>query len=110
MQIIIKSTNLSLTPSLRIYIEKKLGRIDKLVKKFDTGGATRLHLEVARTTKHHHKGQVFMAEANLFLPKRTLRAVEKSYNLRTAIDILKHKLHLEIIKYKTRFAPRKNKD
>ena len=100
MKINVKSTNLDLTPSLGVYIEEKLGALKKLVKKFDLGNDLVLHIEVARTTKHHHKGEVFMAEGNLNLPGGNLRAVEKSGDIRVAIDLMKHKLQMEIVKFK----------
>lgn len=107
MKITVKSTNLDLTPSLHIYIETKMSDLGKLVKKFDAEGAVSLRLEVGRATQHHHKGNVFMAEANLILPGKTLRAVEYSDDIRRAIDILKHTLRMEIEKYKTRFVSSK---
>ena len=101
MKINIKSTNLDLTPSLVTYIDTKMGDLGKIVKKFDAEGSVTLNIEVARTTKHHLKGDVFMAEANLNLPRQLLRATENDSDIRRAIDILKHTLHLEIGKYKT---------
>ncbi len=109
MKISVKSTNLDLTPSLRAYVETKMDDIGKLIEKFDREGAVSLRLELARTTKHHHKGDVFMAEGNLILPGKTLRAVEKSNDIHRAIDVLKHTLHLEIEKYKTRISPKRGK-
>ena len=110
MKITIKSTNLALTPSLITYIEAKLGDIGKMVQKFDVEGALILRIEVARTTKHHHKGDVFMAEADLNLPGKILRASENNSDIRRAIDILKHTLHLEIEKYKTQHEAKRARE
>jgi len=101
MKINVKSTNLYLTPSLVAYMEAKLSDLGKIVEKFDTEDSVTLNIEVARTTKHHLKGDVFMAEANLNLPGKLLRATENGSDIRRAIDILKHTLRLEIEKYKT---------
>lgn len=109
MKIHVKSTNLDLTPSLTIYIENKLGALARFVKRFDREGVAAIWLEVGRTTRHHHKGQVFRAEADLRLPGKILRAVEENTDIRKAIDIMKHKLQLEIEKYKTRFGKRPRK-
>lgn len=100
MKTTVKSTNLEVTPSLQTYIDSKMSTLEKMVQKFDTEGGVSLHLEVARTTKHHLKGDVFMAEANLVLPGKKIRVVEKNSDIRKAIDILKHKLHAEIEKFK----------
>ncbi|MBI3589258.1 MAG: ribosome-associated translation inhibitor RaiA [Candidatus Liptonbacteria bacterium] len=109
MKITIKSTNLDLIPSLRTYIENKLSILARLVKKFETEGEADLRIEVARTTQHHHKGEVFMAEVNFHLSGRTLRATETSNDIRRAIDIVKHKLHLEIEKFKEKRLPIRGK-
>lgn len=110
MKINIKAINLDITPSLTTYINEKLGALSKFLKKFDEKGVAELWLEVARTTKHHRKGEVFEAAADLRLPKKILRAEEESGDVRTAIDSVKDKLHLEIEKYRTRFEDRKDRE
>ncbi|HTY40047.1 MAG TPA: ribosome-associated translation inhibitor RaiA [Candidatus Paceibacterota bacterium] len=102
MQISIKGTGLDLTPSLETYIQEKLGTLEKFLKKFDELGAVEMRVEVARTTRHHRHGDVFMAEANLALPGKLLRAVADDADVRTAVDNVKSMLKLEIEKYKTR--------
>lgn len=102
----IKATNLDLTPSLTVYIEEKLGGLSRYIKRFDEGGVAEIWLEVGRTTRHHHKGNVFRAEGDIRLPRKILRAEANGADIRTAIDALRDKLHLEIEKYKTRMDPR----
>lgn len=102
MKITTKTTGLDLTPSLKIYIDKKLGGLAKFVKRFDETGQAELWVEVARTTRHHRHGDVFSVEADLRLPKKILRVEEEGEDVRTAIDSLQRKLHLEIEKYKTK--------
>ncbi len=109
MKIIIKSTNLDLTPSLSTYIEDKLGDLARLVKKFDSEGSADMRVEVARTTRHHHKGEVFMAEINFHLGGRTLRISENGEDIRKAIDAAKHKLQIEIKKFKSKSDPVRKK-
>lgn len=92
-----------LTPSLRTYIEEKLGSLSKFVKRFDETGDAAIWLELSRTTKHHKKGEVFMVAADLRLPKKILRAEEYAADIRTAIDQARNTLRLEIDKYKTKF-------
>ena len=102
MHINIKATNLDLTLSLRAYIDQKLGTLGKFIEKFDAEGVAEIWMEVGRTTRHHHKGNVFRAEADLRLPHKILRAVEESEDVRAAIDLIRNKLRLEIEKYRTR--------
>ncbi len=109
MKINIKAST-DLTPSLKIYIEEKLGALAKFVKHFDETGEAAIWLEISRTTRHHRKGDVFVAAADLRLPKKILRAEEYAEDARVAIDRARDTLRLEIGKYKTRFtAPRRAK-
>ncbi len=109
MKIHVKAIGLELTPSLEIYIEKKLGPLSKFLKKYNE--EVELWLEVARTTKHHHKGEVFRAKGDIRLPKKSLWATEESFDIRSAIDKLKDTLRIEIHKYKERIvtSPRRAK-
>ena len=105
MNINIIASNIELTPSLKVYINNKLGSVSKHVVKLDKLGVLELHVEVSQISKHHHKGKVFRAEANLSLPRQLLRAEDTNIDIRTAIDKVQDKLKREINKYKTRFDP-----
>ena len=91
MTINIKGTNLDLTIPLRKYAEDK---ILSLVKFFP--GLIQARVELERTTKHHHKGEVWRAEANLRGPRHLFRAEAKAGNIYAAIDILKDDLKREL--------------
>lgn len=106
MKINIKAKT-DLTPALKAYIEKKLAPLAKFIKRFDEKGDAEIWLEVSRTTRHHRKGDVFVAAADLRLPRKILRAEEYAEDIRIAIDRAKDTLRLEIGKYKTRFARRR---
>lgn len=100
MQINLKGIQLEITPSLQLYIEQKFGPLVRFVKKFDDAGSIELDLQLARTTKHHHKGPIYRAEAHLRLPKKVVRIAEENYDIRAAVDILKDKLRIALEKYK----------
>lgn len=106
MKIIIKSTNLDLTPALKEYIEEKIGALQKFVSRFDLEGAVEARVEVGRTSKHHLKGKVLRAEVNLDLPGKVLRAEDEDYDVRVAIDRVRDKLKREIEKYKEKIGNR----
>lgn len=109
MQINIKAST-DLTPSLKIYIESKLAPLAKFIKHFDETGEAAIWLEISRTSKHHKKGnEVYMAAADLRLPKKILRAEEYAEDARKAIDNAKDTLRQEIEKYKARFTERKRR-
>lgn len=100
MKITIKATNLELTSAINEYIEEKLGAIKKFTSRWDLEGAVEMRVEIGRTSQHHHKGEVFRAEANLKLPGKLLRAEDEDFDIRVAIDKVRDKLKREVEKYK----------
>lgn len=93
MEIKIKTTNFSLTPSIRDYLYEKLNALDKFLPNDESIFAD---VELAKTTRHHQKGDIFKAEVNLKVPGRLIRAVAEEWDLHTAIDAVKDKLQKEI--------------
>lgn len=100
MKIDIKASQLDLSPALREYVEEKIGSLDKFMKRWETEGEINVHVEVDRTTHHHHKGEVFRAVADVELPKKMIRVEEYHADLRAAIDTVKDVLKRELVKYK----------
>lgn len=103
MNINITTKNLELTPAISGHIEKKMAMIEKLIKKPVARGAASLDFEVARTTKHHKKGAVYYAEANLLLVGHKIRAEQTGENIYQAIDAVKQLLKQEISKHKEKY-------
>ena len=104
MKTTIKYTNLDPTPSLETFIDKKLAPFEKLLKHVDLDQQAELHLELARTTRHHHKGLVFKASAQLRVPKKVFRAEQVAADIRTAFDLLKNTLRTAVERHKERVA------
>lgn len=102
MKILIKATELELTPAIYDYIEEKIGSLSRFVGKFENKDILKIKVEIARATRHHRHGNVFYAEANLRLPGKTLRAEHFDWDIRVAIDNVKDKLRQEIRRYKTK--------
>lgn len=100
MEINIKSTNLDLTPSIRKYIDEKIGSLDKFLVRFEKEREVKIFVEIARTTKHHKGGEVFYAEAMFSLGKKIFRAEDLNNDIRLAVDEVRNKLQQEIKKYK----------
>ncbi len=91
---------MDLTPSIKEYIEIKIGSLNHFLKRFENQGEIKIEVEIARITNHHRHGEIFYAEANLHMPKKILRAEYSDIDIHAAIDKVKDKLHQEIIKYK----------
>jgi ribosomal subunit interface protein len=111
MKIVIKTKNLKLQPIIKDFIEKKLNNLEKFAKIFQSekyfdsffgkGKPTiEAWVEIGKTTKHHKKGEFFFAECQMRFPKKTLRAVAQSENLKSAISKSKEELERQIKQYK----------
>ncbi len=93
MNINLKTTGFDITAAIEIYLRNKLDSLDKLLPRDESISAD---VELAKTTNHHQKGDIFMAEVNLSVPGRLIRAVAEEWDLRVAIDKAKDELQREI--------------
>ena len=100
MQIVIKSTGLELNDSLRTYINNKFSSIEKMAKSFEANGELILKVEIARTTKHHNKGNVFYVECSLPIGSKLLRIEQTDEDMHAAIDIAQGRLKEEVEQFK----------
>lgn len=103
--------NLDLTPSIKVFIEEKVGSISKFLKPSENGLA-KARVEVSRPSKHHKSGPVYYAEINLEIGSRFFRAVVEHIDLRTAIDFARDEIERQIkeSKEKMRDARRRPKE
>ena len=92
MRIEVNAVRLDLSEALRQHIEKKIGSVEKMVKKFETNGELIAYVEVSKTTRHHKQGEVYYAEITLRLPQKTIRIERTSEDAYGAIDELKDEL------------------
>ncbi|TSA46129.1 ribosome-associated translation inhibitor RaiA [bacterium] len=104
MQIKIQSTGFELTPAIRELVEKKVGSLSKLLKRFEEKSEAIAVVEVSRTTKHHRHGDIFYAEINLNVSGKVIRAEDHNIKLQAALDIAKDKLKQEVLRFKERAA------
>jgi putative sigma-54 modulation protein len=93
MNIQIKATNLDLTPSVKEYVEEKIGNLGKFIK------ATEAKVELGRD-KHHKTGDVFRAEVMLLVGGKLMRADHTSEDIYASIDMVIPKLKEQISKFK----------
>ena len=100
MQVNIKATDITLTPQINNYVNKKLKSVEKLINKKDTG--VLCDIEVGRTTNHHKSGDIFRAEINLRTEGKTFYASSEKDDLYVAIDEMKNEVKNELLSYKTK--------
>src|SRR3989344_7939669 len=119
MKLIITTKNISLDVPLEVFIEDKIGGLEK----FLGGGPSRLRRSVAKAmerqrqgfgepmearveiglpSKHHRSGRIFYAEVNLKLGGQLLRATCQHEDLRNAIVDVKNELQRQIQKFKSK--------
>lgn len=117
MKISIKATNITLTDSIRLQIEQKIGELEKFIKvskdrnrEIKAKPAYEAWVEVGKTTRHHKKGDVFRAEVQIHLPGKSLRVESENVDLYQAIDETRDELKAELNKYKEKQITKHKRD
>jgi len=100
MNIRIKATQIELTEPLREYIMVRLKGLEKILVSFEKDRELTLEVEVARTTRHHHKGDIYYIELTMRLLKNTLRVEHTNEDVRVAVDEAKKRMKIEMQRYK----------
>jgi putative sigma-54 modulation protein len=93
MNINIKGTKVDLTPSLKDYVQEKIGNLSKFIQ------ANEARVELDRD-QHHHSGMVFHAEVSLIAGGKIMFAEVRAEDMYAAIDLLVPKLKEQIMKFK----------
>lgn len=94
MNIHIKTTNLTLTPDIESYLDKKMESIEKIIDPNDT--SIYCQVELGKTTNHHKSGDIYRAEINFRKGGEQFRAVSEQESLTAAIDLAKDELTREL--------------
>ena len=96
MRLQVKGRNMELTPSMREYAERKLGKLDKQLAE-----QTQVEVELSEQ-KNPSIAASAVAEATIFTKGPTLRAREASPDMKASIDQLVDKLERQVKKYRER--------
>lgn len=94
MRLTIKATNITLTPDIREYLDKRLGTLSKIIDLDDP--AVMVTVELGRTTRHHQTGAVFRAELNLYRGRESFRATAEEESIMAAIDEMRDEIAHEL--------------
>ena len=83
MNIRVKGTNITLTPAISAYVDKRVSKLDKLV-----GGDPSImcDIELGKTSAHHQKGDIFRAEIHIVGAGLDAYAAAEHEDLYAAID------------------------
>jgi ribosomal subunit interface protein len=96
----IKSKNFSMTPEIEEYITSKISSVEKFLQMSHEENVL-VEFEVEQS-KHHKKGEVYRAEANLSVRGKLFRGDSTKYDVKTAIDNVKDQLEKQIRRSKTK--------
>ncbi|TSC78509.1 MAG: ribosomal subunit interface protein [Parcubacteria group bacterium Gr01-1014_33] len=103
MRVTIRQKDIEITPALHEYIKQKIVRpVEKFLKREEREGTPLLDIEVARTTRHHKKGEVYRVSVSLTLGKKLIRAEVENEDVHAACDVIEDELKRKITSYKTR--------
>lgn len=122
MRITISTKNISLDDALRIFVEDKVGGLEKFLTPHLLGGGdlvarynyfrskgaglkdpnnlVEVRVEIGKPSKHHRSGRIYYAEVNLKMGGKLLRATCQHEDLRNAIIDVKNELQQQIKKLK----------
>ena len=89
----IKTTNISLTPAIADYVNKRLAKVQKILKDNQT---VQCDIELARTTMHHQKGDIFRAEIHIVAAGRNCYSASEKSDLFSAIDNMRDGIMSEL--------------
>ena len=97
MNINIKTTQITSTPAISEYVNKRLEKIGKII---GDDPSVQCDIELARTTSHHNKGDIFKAEIHIVGAGKNLYASAEKEDLYTAIDIVQNDIMRELTAHK----------
>ena len=106
MRLQVKGKNVEVTPSIREYAERKLGKLEKHLSE-----QTQVEVELSEE-RNPSIAESHVAAATIFTKGPTLRASEASTDMKVSIDQLVEKLERQVKKYRERriVEPRRHTD
>ena len=78
MRILIKATNIELTPEIKEYTAEKINSLDKYFNNI-----IEAKVEIGINSARHQKGEIFFCEVNIAVPNRLLRVKKTEKKLQS---------------------------
>ena len=94
----IKTKEISLTPAINDYLEKKIAHLDKFISPEDKE-VVMCYVEVGKSTQHHKNGDFFVAELTIHIGGKSLRAEVEKDDLYAAIDVVVDEMATELKRF-----------
>lgn len=89
----IKSSNVTLTPAIHDYVNKRLKKIAKILQSDES---VMCDVELAKTTEHHNKGNIFRAEIHLVGKGMNHYSSSEMDDLYAAIDMVRDEIYVKL--------------
>ncbi len=107
MEIRIRTKNMVLTGHLEDYTREKLLKVNKFltfltedIEDEKLHPTVEMDIEIEKITKGQNKGEVYRVEAQMFLPKASLRAEDTSTTPKEAVSEVRYELQRQVKTYK----------
>lgn len=104
MKLTIKTKNIELTDELLRFAEEKFYMLRKFIsilkKEEEKKTLADVLVELEKETRHHRKGDIFVAKCSIRLPGKSLMSKDKSEDILKSIIKAKDEMEREIKKYK----------
>lgn len=101
MKLMVHGLAIEVTPTIQEHVEGACAALEHFLDPKHASLAE-LRVEVGKTTQHHHKGDVFYAEANLKMGREFFRATATHEDLHAAINDARDELVRQLRRHKTR--------
>jgi len=95
----IKTTDFSMTPAIKDYVEKRVDHLDKFVNP-DQKELPMCYIEIGKTTNHHKNGELFRAEFTIHIGGKSFRAESEEEDLYAALDKVAEEMTEELKSFK----------
>ncbi len=102
MDVELLARHLDLTDTVRDYVDKKVGRLDRFLPDI-----TSTRVDLGRRTTHS-KGEVYTAQVTIWVNGTVLRAEEMNADLFAAVDLAAEKIHRQIERYRGKRLDRRH--
>lgn len=96
MDIHVSAKNFVLTPSVKIFAEEKVLRLQHFWQKI-----IRVHVELS-INRHHQHGEIFIVHVWLEIPGQDIHATAIATDIHAAIDLVYPKIERQVLRAKNR--------
>lgn len=99
MKLNVKAENITLTPDVYSYLEKKLANVEKIL---EGDSAAFAQVEIGKSSRHHKTGNFFEARIQLHYSGQDITVQALGESVYAAIDGMKDELSRELTSLKDR--------